>query len=89
MGKEIYIDFESKEGKVILDLAKEYLKETLYAEINNLNQYDILEIWWYNGDLFMELNVFKKGKYYLVSNIINNDWLKPKLREARLNDLGI
>lgn len=92
----LYLDLDSKEGKAILALAEQYLKENWESQTKNTyidyadeKDVDILEICKYKGEFFMELNVFRKGKYYSMSRNIENDWIAPRLREARLNDLGI
>ena len=91
-----YIDLRSKEGKVILAFAEQYIKEKWESntKINFIDyadekDIDILEIYRYDGSFIMELNVFRKGKYYSISKKIENDWINPRLREARLNELGI
>lgn len=91
-----YIDLRSKEGKVILAFAEQYIKENWESntKINFIDyadekDIDILEIYRYDGSFIMELNVFRKGKYYSISKKIENDWIAPRLREARLNELGI
>jgi hypothetical protein len=95
----LYLDLESKEGKVILAFAEQYLKENWeskndfrtinYIDYEDEKDVDILEIWKYKGEFVMELNIFRKGKYYTVSKKIDSDWITPRLRETRLNDLGI
>ena len=92
----LYLDLESKEGKVILAFAEQYLKENWesksainYIDYEDEKDVDILEIWEYKEEFVMELNIFRKGKYYSVSKKIDSDWITPRLREARLNDLGI
>ena len=95
----LYLDLDSKEGKVILVFAEQYLKENWeskndfrtinYIDYEDEKDVDILEIWEYKGEFVMELNIFRKGKYYSVSKKIDSDWITPRLREARLNDLGI
>lgn len=84
----LYLDLDSKEGKAILALAEQYLK-IAYIDYADEKDVDILEICKYKGEFFMELNVFRKGKYYSMSRNIENDWIAPRLREARLNELGI
>ena len=91
-----YIDLRSKEGKVILAFAEQYIKENWdsqtkinYIDYADEKDVDILEIYRYDGSFIMELNVFRKGKYYSISKKIENDWINPRLREARLNELGI
>ena len=92
----LYLDLESKEGKVILAFAEQYLKENWesknsvnYIDYADEKDVDILEIYKYKEDFFMELNVFRKGKYYSISKRIESEWMTPRLREARLKDLGI
>jgi len=92
----LYLDLESKEGKVILAFAEQYLKENWESKsVINIVDYedekdvDILEIWEYKGEIVMELNIFRKGKYYSVSKKIDSEWITPRLREARLKELGI
>ena len=92
----LYLDLESKEGKVILAFAEQYIKENWdsqtkinYIDYADEKDVDILDIWEYKGDFIMELNVFRKGKYYSISKRIESEWITPRLREARLNDLGI
>ena len=92
----LYLDLDSKEGKAILALAEQYLKENwesqpkiAYIDYADEKDIDILEIYRYDGSFIMELNVFRKGKYYSISKKIENDWIAPRLREARLNELGI
>lgn len=92
----LYLDLDSKEGKVILEFAEQYLKENWeskssvnYIDYADEKDVDILEIYKYKEDFFMELNVFRKGKYYSMSKKIESEWITPRLRESRLNDLGI
>ena len=92
----LYLDLESKEGKVILAFVEHYLKENWesknainYIDYADEKDVDILEIYKYKEDFFMELNVFRKGKYYSMSKKIESEWITPRLREARLKDLGI
>lgn len=92
----LYLDLDSKEGKVILTFAEQYLKENWESKnaINYIASFDekdvdILEIYRYQGSFFMELNIFRKGKYYSMSKKIDSDWIMPRLREKILNDLGI
>jgi hypothetical protein len=92
----LYLDLDSKEGKVILTFAEQYLKENWesksasnYIDYADEKDVDILEIYRYQGSFFMELNIFRKGKYYSMSKNIESEWITPRLREARLNDLGI
>ena len=92
----LYFDLESKEGKVILAFAEQYIKENWdsqtkinYIDYADEKDIDILEIYKYKGDFIMELNVFRKGKYYSISKRIESEWITPRLREARLKDLGI
>jgi hypothetical protein len=95
----LYLDLDSKEGKVILVFAEQYLKENWeskndfrtinYIDYEDEKDVDILEIWEYKGEFVMELNVFRKGKYYSISKKIESDWITPRLREARLKELGI
>lgn len=87
----LYLDLDSKEGKAILAFAEQYLKEN-WDEQN----VDISKIYQYKGgrkeitrDFIMEINVFRNGKYYSVSKNIENDWIVPRLREAKLNKLVI
>lgn len=95
MGEEyIYLDESNEEDKVIISLARLHLKETLYGgycltplAFSYEKDVDILDIYKYKGSFIMELNVFVKGKYYLVSKSIDNDWLTPKLRELKLSHL--
>jgi len=91
-----YIDLRSKEGKVILTLARQYLEENWelksainFTDYGDGKDIDILEIYRYDGSFIMELNVFRKGKYYSMSKNIESEWITPRLREARLKDLGI
>ena len=92
----LYLDLDSKEGKVILAFAEQYIKENWdsqtkinYIDYADEKDVDILEICKYKGDFIMELNVFRKGKYYSISKRIESEWITPRLREARLKDLGI
>ena len=92
----LYLDLDSKEGKVILAFAEQYLKENWesksavnYIDYADEKDVDILDIWEYKGDFIMELNVFRKGKYYSISKKIESEWITPRLRAAKLNDLGI
>lgn len=92
----LYLDLESKEGKVILAFAEQYLKENWesknainYIDYTDEKDVDILEIYKSKEDFFMEINVFRKGKYYSISKRIESEWITPRLREARLKDLGI
>ena len=92
----LYLDLKSKEGKVILTLARQYLEENWelksainFTDYGDGKDIDILEIYRYDGSFIMELNVFRKGKYYSISKSIESEWMTPRLREARLKDLGI
>lgn len=92
----LYLDLDSKEGKVILAFAEQYIKENWesqtkinYIDYADEKDIDILEIYKYKGDFIMEFNVFRKGKYYSISKRIESEWITPRLREARLKDLGI
>lgn len=73
----LYLDLDSKEGKVILEFAEQYIKENWDSQTKNEliddrfftdadeKDVDILDIWEYKGDFIMELNVFRKGKLNL------------------------
>jgi hypothetical protein len=60
-----------------------------YIDYADEKDVDILEIYRYDGSFIMELNVFTKGKYYSISKRIESEWITPRLRAAKLNDLGI
>jgi hypothetical protein len=81
----LYLDLASDEGKAMLKVAEEWLRSA-YGSMENL---DILEIFVCNDEVFAELNIFDRGKYYAASRRIPDEWLRRLKRDWKLKDIGI
>jgi hypothetical protein len=86
-----YEDLGTEHGKLMLKLAYEWIgKRSDHDRILWLpNDVDITEIYKDNGQAFIEANCFLNGKYYTTSFSIPEEWLKQRLREEKLKEIGI
>ncbi len=58
---ENYFDLVSEEGKAILKVVEEWL----YFAYGSMENLDIVDIFVWNDEVFVELNIFENGKYYV------------------------
>jgi len=86
-----YEDLKTEQGKLMLKLAYEWIgKRSVRDRILWLpNDVDITEIYKDNGQAFIEANCFLNGKYYATTFSIPEEWLKQRLREEKLKEIGI
>lgn len=82
---ENYFDLNTEEGKAILKVAEEWLRSA-YGSMENL---DIVDIFVCNDEVFVELNIFENGKYYVASRRMPNEWFRRHTRDWKLKDIGI
>ena len=82
---ENYFDLDTEEGKAILKVAEEWLCSA-YGSMENL---DIVDIFVWNDEVFVELNIFENGKYYVASRRMPDEWFRRYKREQKLKELGI
>ena len=81
-----YEDLETEQGKLMLKLAYEWIEKRSDRDPNDT---DIIEIYKDNVQTFIEANCFLKGKYYVTTFIVPEEWLKQRLREEKLKEMGI
>jgi hypothetical protein len=82
---ENYFDLDTEEGKAILKVAEEWLC-FVYGSMVNL---DIVDIFVWNDEVFVELNIFENGKYYVASRRMPDEWFRRHKRDWKLKDIGI
>lgn len=83
---ENYFDLDSEEGKAILKVTEEWLCCYDYGSMENL---DIVDIFVWNDEVFVELNIFENGKYYVASRRMPDEWFRRHKRDWKLKELGI
>lgn len=81
-----YEDLKTEHGKLMLKLAYEWIGKRSDRDPNDV---DITEIYKDNGQAFIEANCFLRGKYYATTFSIPEEWLKQRLREEKLKEIGI
>jgi len=81
-----YEDLKTEHGKLMLKLAYEWIGKRSDRDPNDV---DITEIYKDNGQAFIEANCFLSGKYYATTFSIPEEWLKQRLREEKLKEIGI
>ena len=81
-----YEDLKTEHGKLMLKLAYEWIGKRSDRDPNDV---DITEIYKDNGQAFIEANCFLNGKYYATTFSIPEEWLKQRLREEKLKEIGI
>lgn len=81
-----YEDLKTEQGKLMLKLAYEWIGKRSDRDPNDV---DITEIYKDNGQAFIEANCFLNGKYYATTFSIPEEWLKQRLREEKLKEIGI
>jgi len=82
---ENYFDLVSEEGKAILKVVEEWL---CFA-CGSMENLDIVDIFVWNDEVFVELNIFENGKYYVASRRMPDEWFRRYKREQKLKELGI
>jgi hypothetical protein len=50
---------------------------------------DIVDIFVWNDEVFVELNIFENGKYYVASRRMPDEWFRRHKRDWKLKDIGI
>lgn len=81
----LYLDLGGEEGKAMLAIAEQWLISA-YGSMENL---DIVDIYEFGDETFVELNIFDAGKYYVASRKMPDEWRRRHIREKKLKDLGI
>jgi hypothetical protein len=81
-----YEDLETENGKFMLKLAYEWIEKRSDRDPNDV---DIIEIYKDNGQVFIEANCFQKGKWYIVTFRVTEEWLVQRRREEKLKEIGI
>jgi len=81
-----YEDLKTEHGKLMLKLAYEWIGKRSDRDPNDV---DITEIYKDNGQTFIEANCFLRGKYYATTFSIPEEWIKQRLREEKLKEIGI
>lgn len=85
MDENYYFDLDTEEGKAILKVTEEWLC-SIYGSMENL---DIVDIFVWNDEVFVELNIFENGKYYVASRRMPDEWFRRHKRDWKLKDIGI
>jgi hypothetical protein len=85
MDENYYFDLDTEEGKVILKFTEEWLCSA-YGSMENL---DIVDIFVWFDEVFVELNIFDNGKYYVASRRIPDEWFRRHKRDCKLKEIGI
>ena len=85
MDENYYFDLDTEEGKAILKVTEEWLC-SIYGSMENL---DIVDIFVWNDEVFVELNIFENGKYYVASRRMPDEWFRRHKRDWKLKDIVI